>query len=139
MCQLPRLYFFYKAIRWLWKGRKTDEASDRYGLVLGFTFLAIYLFFEIIAPVIVGFYFGKSSDMWTTPTILLVVNLLFVLYWRYVMIKYYEHKDRELAEELELEEFNLNKAPTISNVSVNENAALIGGSGQGNQSVLSKF
>lgn len=129
ICQLPRFYFMFKAIKWLAKGRKTDEASDRYGLVLAMTFLAIYLLFSIIAPVIVGFYFGKSSSILTTPTILLVVNLLFVLYFRYVMVKYYEHKDRELAEELELEEFNLNKAPTISNVSISENAALIGGNG----------
>ena len=125
VCFLPRLYFIIKGLYWICKGSATDEAEDRYSLVLAFTGLAISNFCFGISPFFVGFIFSFSGSVWMTPLIYIVVHFFIILYWRFVMILYYEHKDIEYAEELELEEKNLNAKPTLSNVSFTSTNALM--------------
>lgn len=113
----------------MFSGSVTDEKEDRYDLVLGFTGLAINSFTFAIAPLFVGFYFDFNNSSWLNPMIFYLLHLLLVFYWRFRIVMYYDQKDVELAEELELEEKNLNAKPSLSNVSFSSNNALMGGGG----------
>jgi len=119
-------------LKWLCKGSATDEKEDRYDLVLGFTGMGVSIFAFAITPFFVGFALDfNAGKVWVKPMIFFLLQLLLCLYWRFVMIMYYDQKDEDYAKELELEEQNLNAKPKISDTSFASNAGLING-GNGN-------
>ena len=120
-----RLYFVIMAMKWLCKGSATDEKEDRYDLVLGFSGLAISTLIWSVAPLFVGFYLDVSNSIWIEGMLGFLVDFLIKLYWRFVMVLYYEAKDVEIQEELELEEKNLNAKREIQNVSFSSNTNLV--------------
>ena len=128
------------SLKWWGKGSFDDEAEDRYDLVLAMSGLVFQIFLDLVLPVLVGVYFDKSlGAIWIFFYPTLIINFCVVMYWRHVMVTYYELKDKELAEELELEELNLNSKPTLSNVSFSSNAPLVGGNGREDRTSISRY